>query len=115
MARYDDVTTMGGDWWAIFVITQLITQILTELISNNAVAALMTQVVVDICEINGFPLKGFILGLMVSCSSSFITPYGYATNLIIQGSGGYRFVDYMKYGAIVKILAFAVSLFAYFF
>ena len=110
----DMITKIGGDSFTIFVITQIITQILTELISNNAVAALMTQIVIDICEINDMPLKGFVIGLMISCNSSFITPYGYATNLIIQGSGGYKFVDYIKYGLTVKILAFSLSLVAYF-
>ena len=107
------VGRIGGDGFEVFLVMQLITQILTEVISNNAVAALMTQIVVDVCGDNGYDMRIFVLGLMVSCSSSFVTPYGYATNLIIQGSGGYKFMDYMRYGITVKILALLVSVLMY--
>lgn len=110
----DLVSNMGSNWWTIFIITQLIAQILTEVVTNNAVAALMTQIIVDICNKNGFDLKPFIIGLMISCSCSFITPYGYATNLIIQGTGGYKFKDYFKYGIAVKIIGFLISFGSYF-
>lgn len=108
------VSKIGGDWVVVFLIIQIITQILTEVISNNAVAALMTQIVVDICRENGYDMRKFVIGLMVSCSCSFITPYGYATNLIIQGSGGYKFMDYVRYGATVKVIGLMMSFLVYF-
>ena len=80
-------------------------QILTEVITNNAVASLLTQIAVDITQLNNYNTKTFILGLMLSCSSSFLTPYGYATNLIVKGPGGYKFKDYIKFGLPVKILS----------
>jgi hypothetical protein len=108
------IGSMGGEWIGVYFVIQLITQILTEVISNNAVAALMTQIVVDICNTNGYDIRRFVVGLMVSCSSSFVTPYGYATNLIIQGSGGYKFMDYLRYGITVKIITLSLSLIIYF-
>ena len=108
------IGNMGGEWIGVYFVIQLITQILTEVISNNAVAALMTQIVIDICRDNGYDIRRFVIGLMVSCSSSFVTPYGYATNLIIQGSGGYKFKDYFRYGIMVKIITLSLSLIIYF-
>lgn len=110
----DLLAQIGNNWWLVYVIIQLFAQILTEVITNNAVAALMTQIVVDVCRVNGYDLKPFILGLMVSCSCSFVTPYGYATNLIIQGTGGYKFLDYLRFGTIVKIMGFLISFGVYF-
>lgn len=108
------ISNIGKDWWTTYIIVQLIAQILTEVISNNAVAALMTQIVIDICRENNYNLRQFIIGLMVSCSCSFVTPYGYATNMIIQGSGGYKFLDYVRYGGFVKIIGFFISFLAYY-
>ena len=109
------ISNISGNWWVIFIITQLFSQILTEIITNNAVAVIMTQIIIDICDANSFDPKPFIISLMLSCSCSFITPYGYATNLIIQGTGGYKFIDYFKYGIFVKFIGFFITFFVYFF
>jgi len=99
------ITNINASPFAIYFIFILVAQILTEVITNNAVASLLTQIAVDITQLNNYNTKTFILGLMLSCSSSFLTPYGYATNLIVKGPGGYKFKDYIKFGLPVKILS----------
>ena len=83
--------------------------------SKKFFLVIMTQIIIDICDANSFDPKPFIISLMLSCSCSFITPYGYATNLIIQGTGGYKFIDYFKYGIFVKFIGFFITFFVYFF
>lgn len=95
--------------WVIFCILQLIAQVLTEVITNNAVAVLLTKVCLEISSVYSINIKTLALGLMLACSSSFITPYGYATNLIVQGPGGYQFKDYIKYGLGIKVLSIGMS------
>ena len=92
--------------WFIFLILQLLAQFLTEVITNNAVAVLLIKICLDITQVK---IKPLALGLMLACSCSFITPYGYATNLIVQGPGGYKFKDYVKYGFGIKIISIGMS------
>lgn len=95
--------------WIIYCILQLLAQFLTEVITNNAVAVLLIKICLDISRVYNINIKPLALGLMLACSSSFITPYGYATNLIVQGPGGYKFKDYLKYGFGIKLLSISIS------
>ncbi len=76
----------------------LLSSVLTELISNNAVAVLLTPIVLSIATGLGVEARPFIVAMMFGCSASFATPIGYQTNLMVYGPGSYRFNDFLKMG-----------------
>ncbi|MFV0245239.1 MAG: SLC13 family permease [Qingshengfaniella sp.] len=80
--------------WAVF----LMTSILTELVSNNAVAVVVTPIAIGLAQALGLDPRGLVVAVMVAASASFATPIGYQTNTMVYGPGGYRFSDYLKVG-----------------
>ncbi|SPF78310.1 SLC13 family permease [Pseudoprimorskyibacter insulae] len=80
--------------WAIY----LLTSILTELVSNNAVAVVMTPIAIGLAQALGIDPRPLVIAVMISASASFATPIGYQTNTLVYGPGGYRFSDFMKVG-----------------
>ncbi|MBR9820431.1 MAG: SLC13 family permease [Rhodobacteraceae bacterium] len=80
--------------WAIY----LLTSILTELVSNNAVAVVMTPIAIGLAQAMGVDARPLVVAVMIAASASFATPIGYQTNMLVYGPGGYRFTDFMKVG-----------------
>lgn len=80
--------------WAIF----LVTSVLTELVTNNAVAVVMTPIAIGVALALGFDPRPLVIAVMIAASASFSTPIGYQTNMMVYGPGGYRFTDYMRVG-----------------
>lgn len=80
--------------WIVFVTTSL----LTELVSNNAVAVVVTPVAIALAAVIGVDPRPLVVTVMAAASASFATPIGYQTNTLVYGPGGYRFVDFMKIG-----------------
>ena len=80
--------------WAIY----LLTSILTELVSNNAVAVVVTPIAIGLAEAMGIDARPLVVAVMVAASASFATPIGYQTNTLVYGPGGYRFTDFMRVG-----------------
>lgn len=76
----------------------LMTLILTELITNNAAAALMFPVGYAVAQTSGVDVMPFVLAVAFAACGSFLTPYGYATNLIVQNLAGYTRGDYLRFG-----------------
>ena len=93
------------------VIVFVITLILTELITNNAAAALMFPIGYALAEASGADVMPFALAVAFAASGSFLTPYGYATNLIVQNIAGYTRGDYLRFGYPIT-LAYAVGVLA---
>jgi len=94
--------------WAIY----LITSVLTELVSNNAVAVVVTPVAIGLAAAIGVDPRPLIVAVMIAASASFATPIGYQTNMLVFGPGGYRFTDFMKIGIPLNLsLGLVVSLF----
>ncbi len=85
------------------------TTVLTELITNNAAAALMFPFAVATAEAAGLPVKPFLLVLMMAASASFATPIGYQTNLMAYGPGGYRFGDFLRFGIPLQLTLATVT------
>ncbi|MEE2945668.1 MAG: SLC13 family permease [Pseudomonadota bacterium] len=80
--------------WAIY----LLTSVLTEMVSNNAVAVVVTPIAVGLADVMGLDARPLVVAVMVAASASFATPIGYQTNMLVYGPGGYRFSDFMKVG-----------------
>ncbi len=76
----------------------LLTSVLTELVSNNAVAVVMTPVAIGLAQALGLDPRPLVIAVMVAASASFATPIGYQTNTLVYALGGYKFSDYMKIG-----------------
>jgi di/tricarboxylate transporter len=80
--------------WLVF----LLSSVLTELVSNNAVAVVVTPLAISVAEAMGVDARPFVVAVMIAASASFATPIGYQTNTMVYGPGGYRFTDYMRLG-----------------
>jgi di/tricarboxylate transporter len=76
----------------------LMASCLTELVSNNAVAVVVTPVAISLALELGIDPRPFVVGVMIAASASFATPIGYQTNTLVYAPGGYRFTDYMRLG-----------------
>ena len=80
--------------WAIY----LLTSVLTELVSNNAVAVVVTPITIGLATALGIDPRPLVVAVMVAASASFATPIGYQTNMLVYGPGGYKFTDFMRVG-----------------
>ena len=99
----------GGNAWIALGFIYFITLVVTELITNNAAAALMFPFAIATArqlDVNYMP---FVITVMMAASAGFATPIGYQTNLMVYGPGGYRFSDYVKVGVPLDLLIMAIT------
>lgn len=89
----------------------IITNIFTELITNNAAAALSFPLALSISQQLGVSPMPFFVVICMAASASFSTPIGYQTNLIVQGIGNYKFTDFVRIGLPLNIITFLISVF----
>ncbi|SEA44721.1 SLC13 family permease [Rubrimonas cliftonensis] len=87
----------------------LTTSVLTEAVTNNAVAVVMTPVAIALATSIGVDPRPFVVGVMIAASASFATPIGYQTNTLVYSPGGYRFSDYLRVGGPLNLLVGAVA------
>ena len=87
------------------------TAALTEVLSNNAVAALMVPIALGVAAAAGLDGRPFIIAVTFAASAAFATPIGYQTNTYVYGIGGYRFKDFVKIGLPLNFLCFAVAMY----
>ncbi|MBY6066984.1 SLC13 family permease [Leisingera aquaemixtae] len=80
--------------WAVY----LLTSVLTELVSNNAVAVVVTPIAIGLAQAMGVDPRPLVVAVMVAASASFATPIGYQTNTLVYGPGGYKFTDFLRVG-----------------
>lgn len=99
---------------ALFL-TYIATWLLTEMITNNAAAVLIFPIAFSLAQSMGVDFIPFAMVMIVAASSSFSTPIGYQTNLMVYGPGGYRFTDFVRIGLPLNLIvaAIAVSLIPY--
>jgi di/tricarboxylate transporter len=92
------VSAGGGDPWTTLAVIYLVTVVTTELVSNNAAAAIMLPISLSTAAELGTSHMPFVMALMVGASAGFASPIGYQTHLIVFGPGGYRFSDFFRIG-----------------
>jgi len=88
----------------------LVTSLATEVITNNAAAALVFPIATAAAAQAGLDPKPFVIAIAVAASASFATPIGYQTNLMVYGPGGYRFRDFLRVGIPLNLIFMAVAL-----
>jgi di/tricarboxylate transporter len=88
----------------------LVTMVLTEVLSNNAVAALMIPIALGLATESGVAARPFVIAVTIAASAAFSTPIGYQTNTYIYGIGGYKFRDFVKIGVPLNALCFIVAM-----
>jgi di/tricarboxylate transporter len=83
--------------------------ILTEFLSNNAVAVIYTPIAIELAHSLGVDPRPFVVAVMFSATLAFATPVGYQTNMMVYGPGGYRFTDFTRIGVPLNILLALVA------
>ncbi len=89
----------------IFVLTNSFTMVIT----NNAAAIIALPIVLEIVSVTNYDARPFILITAIAASASFLSPYGYQTNTMIYGAGGYRFRDFIHFGYPLTLIMMLVS------
>jgi di/tricarboxylate transporter len=92
------VGLIGGNAWLSLAAVYAATVMVSELITNNAAAALMFPFALATAANLGAKPMSFVVAVMTAASASFATPIGYQTNLMVWGPGGYKFSDYLRIG-----------------
>ena len=95
---------------AALAVVYLLTSTMTELISNNATAILMTPIAIGLAESLGVDPRAFVVAVMFAASASFATPIGYQTNTLVYTAGGYKFSDFARIGLPLNLTFFAVAM-----
>jgi di/tricarboxylate transporter len=86
----------------------LLTALLTEIVTNNAVAVIATPIAAEVARELGVPEIPFVLAVLFGSNMSYLTPIGYQTNLLVFSAGGYRFEDFFRVGIPLQILLWLV-------
>jgi di/tricarboxylate transporter len=106
---------MAAPWLAlmppVFVVfaVYILTSVLTEMVSNNAVAVVVTPIAIGLGQTMGIDPRPLVVAVMVAASASFATPIGYQTNTLVYGPGGYRFTDFLRVGIPMNVMMALVA------
>lgn len=99
----------SGIYWA-FIVCYLLTWLITEVVTNNAAAALMFPMAYGLAESLGVNYMPFVMAVAYGASASFISPFGYQTNLMVMNAGNLKFSDFAKVGWLVSMSFSIVAL-----
>ena len=104
------VGSVGSHPYLLLVVLYVLTVIFTELITNNAVAAILFPIGVATAAAGGLSPRPFVIAVAMAASLSFLTPIGYQTNLMVMGPGGYQPRDYLRAGWPLALLVGVAAL-----
>ena len=107
----------AGSLLVLILLVYAVTSTLTEAITNNAIAVIMTPIAIGLADAAGLDARPLIVAVMFGASASFATPIGYQTNTLVYGAANYRFSDFVKIGLPMNIvvgLAVSVAIWIYF-
>lgn len=100
----------GGDKLLSLAAIYIATMLCTEMITNNAAAVLMFSIAWKTGLALGADTTPYVMAVMIAASASFSTPFGYQTNLMVYGLGGYRMTDYLRFGLPMNLLLFITAM-----
>lgn len=103
VANFVSQTAGNAGPWIVLAAFYLMAALMTEIMSNNAVALLMTGIAIQTAFSLGVDPKPFVAAIMFGSSASFITPIGYQTNTYVYGAGGYKFFDFTRTGTPLAV------------
>lgn len=103
------LSVAGNSPWLALTAIYGISMLLTEIITNNAAAALMFPIALAVAQSLEVSLMPFLVAIMIGASASFSTPIGYQTNLMVYGPGGYKFTDFTRIGLPLNLLFWAMT------
>ncbi len=109
IANWIEPLVIGRNPIIALSLVYLIATVLTELISNNAVGALLTPIAIGLAIHINIDPRPFVVAVMFGASASFATPIGYQTNTYVYHEGRYRFIDFVKVGLPLNILLWIVA------
>jgi len=95
--------------WALLALLMVATMLLSDVMNNAATAVVMAPIGISIAQGLGVNADPFLMAVAVGASSTFLTPIGHQSNLLVMGPGGYRFSDYWRMGLPLDILIVAVA------
>ena len=95
----------------ILITIFLVTNLLTEVITNNAAVALVYPIALSLASAAGVNPTPLVMTVAIASSSSFATPIGYQTNMLVYGPGGYKYVDYLKVGLPLNLIFMVITCF----
>jgi di/tricarboxylate transporter len=90
--------------WMTLSVAILAASVLTNFLSNNAVAALLIPIAVETADLLHADARPFLIGITLGASACFASPIGYQTNTLVFGAGGYRFSDFLRLGLPINFL-----------
>jgi di/tricarboxylate transporter len=107
----DRTLDLVGGWGPIAVLATiyLMTAVLTEFMSNNASAVLLTPVAIAAAHSLDVNPSAFVVAVAFAASTAFATPVGYQTNTMVYSAGGYRFIDFVKIGVPLNLLFWGIA------
>lgn len=95
---------------AVLALVYVLTSALTEIVSNNATAVLLTPIAIGLAQELGVDPRPFAMAVLFAASASFATPIGYQTNTFVYGVGGYKFSDFVKIGLPMNVINAVVAI-----
>lgn len=105
------IKTVSGSLgaWGALALLYIVTLLITELVTNNAAAALAFPLALETAAKFGVDPMPFFIAICIAASAGFATPIGYQTNLIVQGAGNYKFTDFVKIGIPMDLIVMIIS------
>jgi di/tricarboxylate transporter len=91
--------------WMLVLCVYALTSFLTEVVSNNAVAVIVTPIIIQLAVTLGVDPRPLVMVVMIGASASFATPIGYQTNTLVYGPGGYTFMDFIRFGVPINVIS----------
>jgi di/tricarboxylate transporter len=103
------IQPVHGQPWVALAIVYGLTMLFTEVTSNTAAAVLVFPIALATANSMGVNALPFVMAIMIAASCGFAVPFGYATHLMVYGPGSYRFLDFVRFGGLLNLVIWAVT------